>query len=87
MALQCLSMELVLHVSGRVCEPCCGNESTEHCAAVRHLFRVKVGDNATITHGKLQQAFGDDAMSTAQAFHWHKMLSEGRTVVEDEQHS
>jgi len=26
-------------------------------------------------------------MSTAQAFHWHKMFSEGRTFVEDEQHS
>ena len=26
-------------------------------------------------------------MSRAQAFHWHKMFSEGRTIVEDEQHS
>jgi hypothetical protein len=30
---------------------------------------VKLGDSATTTHGKLQQAFGDDVMSTAQAFH------------------
>jgi len=51
------------------------------------LFCVKLSDNATTTHGKLQQAFGDEAMSRAQAFHWHKMFSEGRTVVEDEQRS
>jgi len=47
------------------------------------FFGVKLGDNATTTHGKLQQAYGDDAMSTAQAFCWHKMLSEGKTLVED----
>jgi len=44
---------------------------------------VKLSDSATTTRGKLQQAFGDDAMSRAQAFHWHKMFSEGRTIVED----
>ena len=32
------------------------------------FFCVKLGDNATTTHGKLQQAFGDDAFSRAQAF-------------------
>ena len=48
---------------------------------------VKPVDSATTTHGKLQQAFGDDAMSRAQAFCSHKMFSEGRTIVEDEQHS
>jgi len=26
-------------------------------------------------------------MSRAQAFHWHKMFSEGRNIVEDEQRS
>ena len=46
---------------------------------------VKLGDSATTTHGKLQQAFGDDAMSRAQAFRRHKMFSEDRTFVEDEQ--
>jgi len=49
------------------------------------FFCVKIGDSATRTHGKLQQAFGDDAMSRAKAFHWHKMFSEGRTIAEDEQ--
>jgi len=51
------------------------------------FFCVKLGDSATTTHGKLQQAFGDDPLSTAQAFCSHKMFSEGRTIIEDEQHS
>jgi len=37
-------------------------------------FCVKLGDNATTTHEKLQQAFGDDAMSKAQAFRWQKFF-------------
>ena len=45
---------------------------------------VKLGDIATTTHGILQQAFGDDAMSRTQAFSLAKMFSEGRTLVEDE---
>ena len=32
------------------------------------FFGVKFGDCVTTTHGKLQQTFGDDAMSGAQAF-------------------
>jgi len=74
-------------VSRRVCEPRHENGSTEYRSAVCHLFCVKLGDGATTKHGKLEQTFGDDAMSTAQAFRWHKMFSEGRTIVEDEQRS
>jgi hypothetical protein len=74
-------MEFLIHT------PCHENGSTEHRAAVCHLFYVKLGDSVTTTHGKLQQAFGDDAVSRAQSFRWHKMISEGRTIVEDEQHS
>jgi hypothetical protein len=48
------------------------------------FFNVKPGDIASTTHGILQQAFGDDAMSRTEAFRWHKMLYEGR---EDEQRS
>jgi hypothetical protein len=45
------------------------NGSTEQRAAVCTLFYcVKLGDIATTINGKLQQAFGDDAMSRAQAF-------------------
>ena len=52
-----------------------------------NFFCVKLDDIVTTTLGKLQQAFGDDAMSRAQAFRWHKMFSEGRNIVEDEQRS
>jgi hypothetical protein len=45
------------------------------------FFCVKLGDSATTTRGKLQQAFGDDAISKAQAFRWHN------TFVEDQQRS
>jgi len=51
------------------------------------FFCVKFRDSATTTHGKLQQTFGDDAMSRARAFCWHKMFSKDRTIIEDEQHS
>jgi len=44
------------------------------------------GENAT-THGKLQQDFGDHAMSRTQAFRWHNIFSDGRTLVENEQRS
>ena len=71
-------------MSRRVCEPHHENGSMEHRAGLCHLFCVKLGDSATTTREKLQQAFGDDAMSRAQAFRWHKMFSEGRTIVEDE---
>ena len=87
MALQCHSVEQVRDISGRVCEPCRGNGITEHLAAVCHLFCGKLGVNAITKHGKLQQAFGDDSVSRARAFRWHNMLSDGKTVVEDEQHS
>jgi len=38
MTLQCPSVEQVLDMSGRVCEPCHGNGGTKHRAAVCHLF-------------------------------------------------
>jgi len=74
-------------MSGGVCEPCHGKGSMERRAVVCYFLCIKLNDNATTTHGKLQQAFGDDAMSRAQAFRWHKMSSEGRVPVEDEQRS
>jgi len=86
MALQCLSKEFMLDVSGHVCEPCCRNGSMEHRTAACHLLCVQISDSAK-THGKLQQPFVNDAMSRAQAFRWYKMFSEGRTLTEDEQRS
>jgi len=68
-------------MSGGVCEPCHGNGSTEHRAAVCHLcFCVILGDIATTTHGKLQQPFGDDVMSRAQAFRGHKMFLKAKPL-------
>jgi len=45
------------------------------------LLCVKLSDSATTTYGKLQQAFGDHAMSTAQAFCWHKIFYKGTNHV------
>jgi hypothetical protein len=52
---------------------------------VCNVLCVKLGDSATTTSGKFQQTFGDHAISRAQAFHWHKIFSKSRTLVEDEQ--
>ena len=57
-----------------------------HCATAVPVY-VKLGENSTTIHGKLQQAFGEDGTSRAQAFRWHKMFSEGRNLVEDKQRS
>jgi len=38
--------------------------------AIFFILCVKLGDSATTTHGKLQQALGDDAMSREQDFLW-----------------
>jgi len=54
---------------------------------ITQWYVCHLGDIATTTLGKLQQDFGDHAVSTAQDFCWHKIFSEGRTLVEDEQHS
>lgn len=51
------------------------------------FFCVKFDENATKTHGNLQQVFRDNAVSRAQALHSYKMFSEGRTLVENEQRS
>jgi hypothetical protein len=88
MAVQCLSVKSVLDMSGGVSEP--GHESgcTEHRAAVCHRFLcVKLGDIVTTARGKLQQGFGEYAVSRAKAFCWHNMFYEGRTLAEDEQRS
>jgi transposase len=50
-------------------------------------FCVKLGNSATTTLGKLQQAFGDYTVSRAQASRWQNKYSEGRNLVKDEQRS
>jgi len=56
-------------MSGGVCEPRHEKEARNNTQRYAFFsFCVKLGDNATTTHGKLQQTFGDDAISKAQAF-------------------
>ena len=47
-------------------------------------FCVKLGESATVTYEKLQRAYGEHSLSTAQVFRWHKSFLEGRKQVEDE---
>ena len=51
------------------------------------IFCVKLSENATTTFAKLWHAFGDDTMSRVKSFHWHKMFSDARNLVEDKQHN
>jgi transposase len=50
-------------------------------------FCVKLDETASETFKKLQKAYGDEVLSQAQVFRWHKMFKEGREHVEDEQRS
>lgn len=47
-------------------------------------FCAKVGDSAKETHDKLVKVFGDEALSRAQVFRWHKDFKNGRESVKDE---
>jgi len=55
-------------MSGGVCETCHGNGSTKHRAAVSHLYFMLKSVTVTKTHVKIQQSFGDNAMSRTQDF-------------------
>jgi uncharacterized cysteine cluster protein YcgN (CxxCxxCC family) len=50
-------------------------------------FCVKLKETATETFEKLKRAYGDEVLSKAQVFRWHKAFKEGRENVEDEHHS
>ena len=47
-------------------------------------FCVKLNENATETYEKLQQAYGEHAVTRAQVFRWHKVFLDNRLIVEDE---
>ncbi|KAG8249969.1 hypothetical protein J6590_005357 [Homalodisca vitripennis] len=51
------------------------------------LFALNLVVNALTTYGKLQKALGEKVMSRAQVFCWHKMFSEDRMNIEDEDRS
>jgi transposase len=50
-------------------------------------FCVKLNETATETFERLKRAYGDDVLSKAQVFRWHKAFKEERENVEDEHRS
>jgi hypothetical protein len=50
-------------------------------------FCVKLGESAKETFDKIVKVFGDEAMSRAQVFRWHKEFKNGRESVGDEPRS
>jgi hypothetical protein len=57
----------------------------EHRYAIK--FCIKLKETATETFEKLKRAYGDEVLSIAQVFRWHKAFKEGRENVEDEHRS
>jgi hypothetical protein len=47
-------------------------------------FLVKLKKSATETFQLLTEAYGEDCMSRARVFEWHKRFSEGRSVKDDD---
>jgi hypothetical protein len=56
-------------------------EKFEQGCAIR--FCVKLGESDTLTHEKVQRAYGEHSLSRAQVFRWHKSFLEGQEEVED----
>ena len=50
-------------------------------------FCVTLEKSATETLAMLEKAYGEDSLSRAQVFRWHKTFKEGRENVEDEERS
>jgi hypothetical protein len=46
-------------------------------------FCVKLGEVAIDTYEKFQEMFGNDSLSCAQIFRWHKDFVNWRQMVED----
>ena len=76
-------------MSGGVCEPRHKNRSTEHRAALCHFFFC-VLNSVTLPPQHMEYFSRPLEMMQCQEhkpFPWHKMFSEGRNLVEDEQRS
>jgi hypothetical protein len=76
-------------MSGGDCEPRHENGSTEQCAALCQLS-IFVFNSVTLPSQHMGYFSRPLEMMQCQEhkpFHWHKMFSEGRTLVEDEQRS
>jgi len=50
-------------------------------------FCVKLWETGIETFNKLQQAYGEHALSRSQVFKWYKAFSEGRESIKDEPRS
>ncbi|XP_013006653.1 protein GVQW3 isoform X2 [Cavia porcellus] len=50
-------------------------------------FCVKLNKSASETHHLLKEAYGDEVMSRARVFDWHKRFKEGREDVRDDARS
>ncbi|KAM6159067.1 protein GVQW3 [Rhynchocyon petersi] len=50
-------------------------------------FCVKLNKSASETHHLLKEAYGDEVMSRARVFDWHKRFKEGRENVRDDARS
>lgn len=50
-------------------------------------FYVKQNKSATETLTMLQEAYGNDSLSSAQMFRWQEVFKDGRENVDDEQHT
>jgi len=59
-----------------------GRQKFEQRCAIK--FCVKLGKSASVTYEKLQRAYGEHSLTSAQMFRWHKSFLEGREQVEDE---
>jgi hypothetical protein len=49
-------------------------------------FCQKLGDTQVETIRKIQQAFGDDAMTITQIKEWYNRFKDGSTTVDSERH-
>ncbi|XP_007461763.1 PREDICTED: putative uncharacterized protein FLJ37770-like [Lipotes vexillifer] len=50
-------------------------------------FCVKLNKSASETHHLLKEAYGDEVMSRARVFDWHKRFKEGREDIRDDARS
>jgi len=84
-----LSLIALLSTSGRIFKhrrvPIVGRKMSD-CKSerVNIRFLVKLKKSATETFQLLAEAYGEDCMSRARVFEWHKRFSEGRESMKDD---
>jgi hypothetical protein len=63
-----------------------GRKMSDCKSGVNIKFLVKLKKSVTETSQLLTEAYGEDWMSCARIFEWHKRFSEGRESVKDDDH-